>query len=175
MRSPAFVILLLVLALGLPSPAAAINITKIGYVNLSRILAAVPALQAAARSTAPPARPATDANAREIVTALKGLSDTYYSSLLDELTAPAPLATLTNDIEALQSLIVNANAAPAAEVSTGGMVVGGGAMDRILRAVQRIGQEQGFSLILEKNNILYGAPALDITDQVIALLRNESR
>jgi outer membrane protein len=42
-------------------------------------------------------------------------------------------------------------------------------------AIERLGKEKGFSIILTKNDILYGADELDLTDKITKMLDEKSR
>ena len=42
-------------------------------------------------------------------------------------------------------------------------------------AIERLGKEKGFSIILTKNDILYGADELDLTDEITKMLDEKSR
>ncbi len=46
----------------------------------------------------------------------------------------------------------------------------GPAVERIIAAVQKLGKEQGYDLILTQDIIIYGSPALDLTPQVVRML-----
>lgn len=45
--------------------------------------------------------------------------------------------------------------------------VTGAIVKDLARIIQGIGERQGFTMVMEKGSILWGAPAIDITDQVI--------
>lgn len=42
-------------------------------------------------------------------------------------------------------------------------------------AIKRLGKEEGYSMILGKGNILYGADGLDLTDKIIRMLDKKRR
>ena len=147
----------------LASPAGAVGVTKIGFVDLQRVLAALPGSGAIA---APP-RPGTAGTPQEIRDAISQLSNDYYGLLVTELRGEATPGDVDRGVNNLLALLAPAPATAA----TAPPAASGAAMDSVLRAVDRVGREMGYSLILEKNNLLFGHPAIDITDAVISALQ----
>lgn len=163
MRSVCAALLLSCLLAAGATPAGAVGITKIGFVDLQRVLSALPAPGA---PTAPP-RSGSVGNQQEIRDAIGDLSSDYYTLLIEELHGDANPAAVNRGIDNLLALLAPAPATAA----TAPPVTSGASMDRILSVVDRVGREQGYSLILEKSNLLFGHPAIDITDAVIAALQ----
>jgi len=170
--------LILILVL-MPITAQAVTITKIGFVDISRILTAIPALQVAnqrtpVRTTAP--RPNRISNESKITSKLGDLGESYYRLMLDELDRPSSQSAITADIDEVLMLIQSPPPPPVMETpvsNSGSALISADIMERIMAAVQFVGQREGFSVIVEKSNILYGHPAVNITNDVINYLRNE--
>lgn len=136
---------------------------RLGYVDLGRVLAAVQNAPAAAVRPAPAGAP------EEIRTAFGALSADWYDLRIRELDAPAAAATVERDIEALQALLAPPPATAAAATPAAAL------MARVLQAVERVGREQSYLLIVEKSNLLFGHPSADATDAVIAALQEPPR
>ncbi|HNW92773.1 MAG TPA: hypothetical protein PKM88_07690 [bacterium] len=146
----------------LAAPAAAVSITKIGFVDLQRVLTTLP--NSGVATVAP--RPAAGST-QEIRAALGTLSDEYYALITGELTGSADAGAVDSAVNNLLTLL-----APQPTAASTPVVAAGASMDRVLRTVERIGREQGYSLILEKNNLLFGHPGIDITEAVILALQS---
>ena len=46
-------------------------------------------------------------------------------------------------------------------------------LEMIYEAIEKVGQEEGISMILDKREILYGKEVLDITDKVLERLKRQ--
>jgi len=50
-----------------------------------------------------------------------------------------------------------------------------GILGKIYAAVQAIGRDKGYTLILDKNSVIYGADSWNITDDVVKSLEDQAR
>ncbi len=137
---------------------------RLGYVDLGRVLASAQAVP-----FAPAARPSPAGSPEEIRTAFGALSADWYDLRIRELDAPASATAVERTIESLQALLAPPPATAAAATPAAAL------MARVLQAVERVGREQNYLLIIEKSNLLFGHPSADVTDAVIAVLQEPAR
>jgi outer membrane protein len=165
----------LVLALGLLTARGALADVKIGFIDSDRIFSEYAKTREAQESFNREVQELAN-TAREMKAEIDELQRKLdqQSPMLSEAKREEQNKALTDKISAYESF-VQKNWGPSGEVSRLNEQFLRPILDRVQKILAGIGQDEGYSLILDAadGNIVFGDRTLDLTDRVLGALREE--
>jgi outer membrane protein len=165
----------LVLALGLLGPRGALADVKIGFIDSDRLFSDYAKTLEAQESFNREVQ-SLASTAREMKTEIDELQRKLdqQGPMLSEAKREEQSKALQDKISAYESF-VQKNWGPSGEVSRLNEQYLRPILDRVQKLLAGIGQEEGYSLILDAadGNIVFGDRTLDLTDRVLGMLREE--
>jgi outer membrane protein len=165
----------LVLVLGLFAAGVARADVKIGFIDSDRIFSEYAKTREAQEAFNREVQDLAD-NAREMKAEIDEMQRKLDAQgpMLSEAKREEQSKALQDKISAYEAF-VQKNWGPSGEVSRLNEQFLRPILDRVSKIVTSIGQDEGFSLILDAadGNIVFGDKALDLTDRVLGALRDE--
>jgi outer membrane protein len=165
----------LVLALGLFAAGVARADVKIGFIDSDRIFSEYAKTREAQEAFNREVQDLAD-NAREMKAEIDEMQRKLDAQgpMLSEAKREEQSKALQDKISAYEAF-VQKNWGPSGEVSRLNEQFLRPILDRVSKIVTSIGQDEGFSLVLDAadGNIVFGDKALDLTDRVLGALRDE--
>jgi outer membrane protein len=165
----------LVLALGLFTTGEAWADLKIGFIDSDRIFQEYAKTREAQEAFNREVQDLSNA-ARELKSEIDDLQRKLDAQgpMLSEAKREEQTKTLQDKISAYEAF-VQKNWGPSGEVSRLNEQFLRPILDRVTKIVTSIGQDEGYSLILDAadGNVVFGDKSLDLTDRVLGALRDE--
>lgn len=165
----------LVLALGLFAAGVARAEVKIGFIDSDRIFSEYAKTREAQEAFNREVQDLAD-NAREMKAEIDEMQRKLDAQgpMMSEAKREEQTKALQDKISAYEAF-VQKNWGPSGEVSRLNEQFLRPILDRVSKIVTSIGQDEGFSLILDAadGNIVFGDKTLDLTDRVLGALRDE--
>jgi outer membrane protein len=165
----------LVLALGLFAAGVARADVKIGFIDSDRVFAEYAKTKEAQEAFNREVQDLAE-NAREMKAEIDEMQRKLDAQgpMLSEAKREEQSKALQDKISAYEAF-VQKNWGPSGEVSRLNEQFLRPILDRVIKIVTTLGQDEGFSLILDAadGNIVFGDKALDLTDRVLGALRDE--